>query len=90
MSNKNKGAFASKCTNKFNNVSTQKGLTKREYIAIMIMQGLRASGIKHESTTGNKTYYYPESSKKVAEMAINDADELLKQLESTPPNSLTD
>lgn len=74
MENKDKPAFPS-------DNHTEYGLTKREYFAVMALQGLRASGIKRESHTAGRTYYYVESSHTVAKMALEDADALLKELE---------
>lgn len=48
------------------------GLTKREYFAGLAMQGLLGSGRR-----------YTDMPKQIAEAAVKQADELLKQLEET-------
>lgn len=79
MKNSETGAFASQTENHI-----QEGLTKREYAAIEAMKGLLSNGAHAEHFAGNNPFPVPYL---VAENAIQYADELLKQLELTPPIS---
>ena len=69
MENKNELAFPLIETNEVNQ-STNTGLTKREYAAIMAMQGLLASDAP-----------FSEDAEQCAEAAIKYADELFSQLD---------
>lgn len=74
MKNSEQGAFS--CAG---NDGYQQGLTKLEYFAGLAMQGLLANGM-----TSNEGVQPPYSmgTEKLITLAIQSADELLKQLES--------
>lgn len=62
------------------------GLTKREYAAIMAMQGWRAANASKEVDVGlGMMRNFSLSAEEITKLAITDADELLKQLEHGNP-----
>lgn len=56
------------------------GLTKREYAAIMMAQGIRAMGLRKETGSGPVKISYILTSTELAKQAISDADALLSAL----------
>lgn len=77
MKNSEKSAFGYGYANESSHQEVH-GLTKREYFAAMAMQGMLANEMEMAHLLASSV----PTSKAVAGMAIDYADELLKQLES--------